>query len=439
MPMSLKTPPLRVSDNHRFLVYEDGSPFFYLGDTAWELFHRLNRADADAYLRDRAAKGFTVIQAVALAELDGLRTPNAEGNLPLVDDDPARPNEAYFRHVDFIVERAAALGLHIGMLPTWGDKWNRKWGAGPEVFTPENARAFGHWLGRRYADAPLIWILGGDREVETDAHRAILCAMAEGLHEGDGGRHLRTFHPQGGRTSAEYFHAETWLDFNMWQSGHERNRDNAAFIASDYAREPVKPCMDAEPGYEDHPSGFSLENGYLDDYDVRKSLWWALFAGAHGHTYGCHPIWQFWQPGRDPLSSCRRPWREALGLPGSGQMRHAKDLLLSRPFTRRIPDPALIASDPGTGTQRVGATRDSEGRYAFVYCPTGRPVEVDLERLADSTLAVHWYDPRDGTAIFVETTPRAGTRAFTPPAGGPDWVLVLDDADAGFGRPGISQ
>ena len=83
--------PLRVSENHRFLVTTDGRPFFWLGDTAWELFHRLNREEAAVYLADRAGKGFTVIQAVALAELDGLSTPNASGRGPLHDHDPTRP------------------------------------------------------------------------------------------------------------------------------------------------------------------------------------------------------------------------------------------------------------------------------------------------------------------------------------------------------------
>ena len=55
------TPRLKVSDNHRFLVTEDGAPFFYLGDTGWELFHRLNREEADRYLENRAKKGFNVI------------------------------------------------------------------------------------------------------------------------------------------------------------------------------------------------------------------------------------------------------------------------------------------------------------------------------------------------------------------------------------------
>jgi hypothetical protein len=158
---------LTISQNRRFLTYEDGTPFFYLADTAWELFHRLNREEADRYLADRAAKRFTVIQAVVLAEMDGLHDPNPYGHRPLHDDDPARPNDAYFEHVDYIVSAAADRGLTIGMLPTWGDKWNLKWGRGPVVFTPENARTYGRWLGDRYADSPIIWILGGDRPVEN--------------------------------------------------------------------------------------------------------------------------------------------------------------------------------------------------------------------------------------------------------------------------------
>src|SRR4051812_8009662 len=92
--------PLRVSADRRHLVHADGTPFFYLGDTAWELFHRLTREEADASLDDRARKGFTVIQGVALAEFEGLREPNAYGDLPLRGGDPTKPNDAYFRHVD---------------------------------------------------------------------------------------------------------------------------------------------------------------------------------------------------------------------------------------------------------------------------------------------------------------------------------------------------
>ncbi len=124
---------LQVSQNQRYLQDQHGEPFFYLGDTAWELFHRLDRESADNYLKDRAEKGFTVVQAVALAELDGLDDPNPYGHRPLIDHDPSKPDvqegpaNDYWDHVDYIIHQANALGIVVGLLPTWGDKWNKKW------------------------------------------------------------------------------------------------------------------------------------------------------------------------------------------------------------------------------------------------------------------------------------------------------------------------
>jgi hypothetical protein len=432
-----KTPyPAKVSDNHRYLLDRDGKPFFWLGDTAWELFHRLNREEADHYLQDRAKKKFTVIQAVVLAELDGLNTPNPYGHRPLKDKDPTKTDEDYFKHVDYVVNKADELGLVIGMLPTWGDKWH-----GPKeggIFTPENAAIYGEFLGKRYRDKPIVWILGGDRSVDNERHKAILRAMATGLKKGDGGRHLMTFHPPGGNTSAQWFHDDKWLSLNMLQTGHGYNHHNYHRVAKDYQRQPTKPCVDGEPSYEDHPAEFNAKNGYTTDYDVRKGAYWALFAGACGHTYGCHDIWQFFAEGRQPITSARTPWRKALQLPGASQVQYARALLESRPILNRIPDQSLIASDAGKGTDRVQATRAEDGSYAFVYVASGKAVTVDLGKLSGKELKAYWYDPRSGEAKEIGTFARSGKREFTPPSSGAgnDWVLVLDDVARKYPPPG---
>jgi hypothetical protein len=236
LPAGAALPLLKVSENQRFLVTETGAPFFWLGDTAWELFHRATREEAEFYLKNRAAKQFTVIQAVALAEFDGLTAPNAYGHTPLKDNDPTQPNEEYFQHVDWIVNKAGSLGLYVGLLPTWGDKWNKKWGQGPVIFTPQNAALYGEWLGKRYRDKAIIWILGGDRPVENEGHKAIIRAMAKGLRAGDGGRHLITFHPCGGRGSAEWFHEDEWLTFNLRQNGHVAEFSRYAFVYAPVGR-----------------------------------------------------------------------------------------------------------------------------------------------------------------------------------------------------------
>jgi hypothetical protein len=430
--------PTRVSENRRYLLDQEGRPFFYLGDTAWELFHRLNREEADVYLRDRASKRFTVIQAVVLAEHGGLDVPNPYGHLPLVDRDPTRPVEDYFQHVDYIVNKADELGLVIGMLPTWGSWWHDPKGA---IFTPESAERYGEFLGKRYRDKPIIWILGGDRRVENDRQREIIRAMAKGLAKGDGGRHLMTFHPNGQHGSSEYFPTDDWLAWNMFQSGHGYDHENDKPIAADYARSPTKPCQDGEPGYEDHPAEFNPKNGYLDAWETRKFAYWALFAGAHGHTYGCHDIWQFFDGQRTPITAARTPWKDAKDLPGAGQMQHARALIESRPFLARIPDQSLLASDPGRGADHVQATRAEDGSYAFIYSASGKPFAVDLDRLSGKELRAWWFDPRTGKAEPIGTLPRSGRREFKPPSQGKDndWVLVLDDAGRGFKAPGSRE
>ena len=339
---------LRISEDRRYIACEDGERFFWLGDTAWELFHRLNRDDADDYLRDRAAKQFTVIQAVALAELDGLNTPNAYGHRPLIDNDPAQPNlrpGGYWEHVDYIVDRANSLGLIVGFLPTWGRYWKDALGAGG-IFTPENAEAYGRWLGKRYRHASLVWILGGDRPVENDTHRQIIRRMAAGLCDGDGGAHLRTFHSQGAAGSAQFFHDETWLDFNFRQNGHAIDylgRYDQTLV--DYRRTPIKPVIDGEPVYEDVPVDLDLSRGRAIAHDVCRALYWDLFSGACGHTYGHNSIWQMWEPRHTPILGANTSWRDALQSVGAGQMRFARALFESRRINTLVPDQTILAPD----------------------------------------------------------------------------------------------
>jgi hypothetical protein len=441
---------LKVSDNRRFLVFDDGTPFFYLGDTGWELFHRLNKDETIKYLENRRAKGFTVIQAVALAELNGLNVANAEGNKPLVNNDPLRLNEPYWQHVDWVIKKAAEKGIYIGLLPAWGDKWNRMWGDGPQIFNPENARAYGKILGVRYRDYPnIIWIMGGDRPVELEIQRQTVCAMAEGLKEGDGGTHLITFHPTGGHGSSENFHNETWLDFNMRQNGHSLSyTDRYSMTYDDYKLDPVKPVIDGEPIYEDHPVNFNPDqNGHSTAADVRRPLYWDLFSGAFGHTYGHHSVWQMYAPDKNPVNRPLMPWYEAIDQPGAGQMMYGRLLMESRPFVTRIPDNSIIVNDkiissvPGNGSYRFVATRDEAGTYAMIYVPVGRKFSVRMDAIKGKDVVAWWFNPRNGEAKEIGKYSNSGTQTFNTPAPGEnlDWILVLDDASKKYPAPGTQK
>lgn len=421
---------LQVTPNHRYLQHQDGAPFFYLADTAWELFHRLNREEATLYLEDRARKGFTVIQAVALAELDGLTVPNAYGALPLVDSDPARPNEAYFAHVDFIVEKAESLGMFVGLLPTWGKYWKT---GDAKVFTEANARAYGQYLGRRYRDRAVIWILGGDQNVATSEEREIIDAMASGLKAGDDGRHLMTFHPRGPGQSSLQVHDAAWLDFHMTQSSHAaRDHDTGLYADRDLSLTPLRPTLDGEPRYEGIPVGFYLRDhnrlDRFDDDDVRQAAWWSVMAGACGHTYGNNNIWQMWQPGRTPIISASVPWREALDHPGARQMGLLRRFMEARAFHTLVPDQRLIANGPVTGGAKIRAARASDGSFALVYSPRGEAFTVDKGVIKASRVKEVWFDPRYGVSYEFHVTDNQGYQTYTPPTSGrgQDWVLLLE-------------
>lgn len=449
-------PHLKVSENRRYLQEENGKPFFYLGDTAWELFHRLNREDATQYLTNRSQKGFTVIQAVALAQLGGLTVPNAYGDLPLKNNDPAQPVEAYFRHVDFIVNKAEELGLFIGFLPTWGSYW----GAGQSIFTPANAREYGIFLGKRYKDKPIIWILGGDRSIAKPEERAVIDALAAGLTEGDGGAHLKTFHPTGPGMSSLQLHDAAWLDFNMYQSSHAaRDHDNGLYAEHDYKLNPVKPTMDGEPRYEGIPVGFynrgvsAIER--FDDYDARQAAYWSLLAGACGHTYGNNSIWQMYKPavsggvgdvnrGRDlfggpsSIIGANIPWKEALDHPGAFQMRYVRRLFDSLPFTKLVPDQSIILNGSTSGGAKMRAARASDGSFAIFYAPRGESFTLDKSVIKAEQQRQYWYDTRYGTSYVIKDQDSFGIQTFTPPTNGRgnDWILVLMDVAAKYPVPG---
>jgi hypothetical protein len=434
---------LRISDNKRFLVTQDGRPFFWLGDTAWELFHRLTREEAEKYLRDRARQKFTVIQAAVLAEMDGLQTPNAYNEIPLEGNDPAKPREAYFQHVDFIIDKAGELGLHIALLPTWGDKlFRNRWGIGPEIFNTENAKAYGTWIGNRYRSRKnIIWVLGGDRNPRNENDVAVWRAMAEGVAAGVGGhdKALITFHPQpndiqdGG--SAKWFHNDAWLDFNMLQTGHCRENNVWDRIKAAYDKTPVKPVLDGEPLYEDHPVCFNAKDlGTSSAYDVRMFAYFDVFAGALGHTYGCHDIWQMNAPHRQPVNGPHYPWYVAIDLPGAQQMQYLRALMESRPMLDRVPDQSLI-SDARGSNDHIQATRGKD--YIFVYSAQGKGFSVNTGKITGSTLVASWYDPRNGEVKDAGRFEGRAIKEFVPPSSGygHDWVLIIDDAAKDYPGP----
>lgn len=442
--------PLSVSPNHRFLQRADGSPFFWLGDTAWLLLSRLDRAETQRYLDDRRSKGFNVVLLMLLHAADDRA---ANGAPALEAGNPGRPRVTpgsdpadaveydYWDHVDWVVREAAARGMYLALVPAWGTL--AKSGALDE----RNAVEYGTFLARRYRSEPnIVWVVGGDArgDQQADTWRALGRTL-----RAEDARHLITYHPFGRTQSSTWFHDEPWLDFNMFQSGHRRydqdtdsarrfGEDNWRYVLDDYARLPPKPVLDGEPSYEGIPQGLHDPNQpYWTDADVRRYAYWSVFAGACGHTYGHNAVMQFHRPGAAADYAPRKAWFEALDDPGAGQMRHLAALVLSRPFFERVHDPAMVVGGSGPQHDHVIAVRARH--YAMVYSYTGQPFVLRLGSVSGRQLRAWWYSPRDGSATMAGVVSNRRTRRFAPPGTpgeGHDWVLVLDDSSMGYPAPG---
>ena len=438
--------PLKVGPGNRFLTQADGTPFFWLGDTAWNLATRLTREEAEAYLADRASKGFNVIQAVALRE--GAPA-NVYGIPPLTANDPAQPNEAYFQNLDLIVDKAEALGLYLALLPTWGDNVSGGYSGTRPIFNQLNARLFGQYLGARYRDRTnIVWVLGGDIHPVWGGidYTAIWDAMASGLAEGvtgsdDQSALLMTFHPATAdqvQSSSNWFHNRSWLDFNMVQSGHRTYLiPTYDLIENDYSLSPAKPVLESEPAYEEMHQDLNTDKPVYTAADVRNRAYQSVLAGGFGHTYGANGVFQFTKEG-DEADFFGNPlnWEAALQLPGAFQMVHLKNLIQSRPFLTRIPGQDILDGDEGSRDDRIQASKGSDNSYAFVYIPVSRSgVKIKLNKFSGSAVEISWYNPRTGAVSYIGRYGTSGSVTFSCPDK-EDWVLVLDDASKGYSPPG---
>jgi hypothetical protein len=462
---------IRVNKNQHSLETTNGKPFFWLGDTDWELFHRLTREEAEELINVRSEQGFNVLQIVALAEFNGIRQPNRYGNYPLKNEDPTQllltpgSNSAnvgeydYWDHVEFIISKAEEKGIYIGLLPAWGDKVTPNWGEGPAIFNVQNAEAYGQAIAQRLVkNRNIIWILGGDRpaiykskknDVEYERNDvAIWAAMAKGIESVVGNEAFITYHPSGGEyRTTNYLRDQSWCDMNAFQSGHgSRDADPWRWVKEDLAFKPQKPTLDMEPCYEDHPVNpwdgkWTRARGYFSAYDVRARIYRGIFAGACGVTYGHHQVWQFLNSDLyQPINTGDTiiGWRKALYAEAATEMKHLKNLLLSRPYFSRINDQSLVKSAIGsTYIDLVYATRDENRSYAFIYLPQNKAIKIDLGKISGNTKNIWWYDVRSGKALASYPVKGKKLQTFTPPDGGKDWVLVIDDASHHFKAPGL--
>lgn len=409
--------PLRVSENHRYLISQDGTPFLLQGDAGWSLIANLTKEEASQYLQDRKAKGFNAILVNLLEHKFAKNAPkNLYGEAPFPNiKDWSVPNEKYFQHADWVIRKAAENGQVVLLAPVYLGYTGTDEGFIDEVMAngPEKLLQYGQFLGQRYKDFDnIIWVMGGDRD--PGPARENVDMIAFGIRQFDK-RHLFTAHCHSDSPPAEQYPGP-WLDISTsyaYQIVHLR-------LIEDYNRTPILPTFLIESIYEGEHNASEVQ--------VRRQAYWSVLCGEFGHVMGNRPIWGF-DPG----------WQKAMDAPGSIGMMYWGKLFRSRRWFDLVPDQdhKVITDGIGEfwGLDYLAAARTSDGSTVVAYMPSARTITVDMAKLSVSSVNAWWFDPRTGKATSTGNFPANGSRQFTPPAQG-DWVLVLDDASKHLPPPG---
>ena len=415
---------LAISSDGRRIQKAGGSDWYWLGDTAWSLFQELNQEDAEYYFSTRTSQGFTVIQAVVVMGWSrGWNDTNAYGHRPFYNGDVSKPNEEFWKHADWLINKAKEYGLYVALLPAWGSYWGNQ-------ATIEYAQ----WVTNRYQDYDnIIWVNGGDREVGDDTELFNQLGRVFDTDEDA----LTTFHPRGGDPSSKHFHKKKWLDFNMQQSSHGK-RDIRADqqVDEDLSKTPVKPTLNGEPNYEDHCVGWekNCSKGTFNAHDVRQLAYWTVFAGATGITYGHVHVWDFYNGGNK--EDGYEDWKVQVNDSGAVQMGYMANLIMSRPHINRLPAQQILTDEsPGGIRQRALMGHG----YAFIYTSQGYNIYLDLDALPWKESKAWWFNPRNGKSALIKEVPINDNHSFDPPGnsgGDNDWILVVDDIDKDYIEPG---
>lgn len=451
---------LEVSRNGHTIQHQDGTPFLWIGDTAWGMFQQLDREAVDYYLDNRQRLGFNVIQSVVFwyphgggiqsgphnaANAYGHRpfsggedSPNTAEPLVVNGGSPEAPND-YWDHVDYIVEAIKKRNMYLALLPCWGRAYiSQQFGGSHDEFTEAEAKSYGIFLGNRFKKAQnIVYVLGGDAKAQTDEYdkRMVFRAMAEGIAQGVTDQKpvwnqdsaawkavFLTYHPDGDATdnSSNWFHGDAWLTANGVEVWKEVEKVYPSMLRDYKLSDPIKPSLFLEGSYE--YGAYGHDCGWVTPVRVRRQIYQTFFAGGAGHTYGAGPIWPM--RGNQGTYSCGYNWKQALEFPGAANFGGVtKNFLLEHKWSQWIPDDGIIKRGAGEGESLKTAVSSSSGNMVLVYFSNNTHAQV--KNTMKQAASAHWFDPRNGETEQAGNFEQDEIRDIIPPSNWEDAVLIL--------------
>jgi hypothetical protein len=445
--------PLRVAPGGRHLEDQNGRPFLIKGETAWLALANLTEEEQEAYLADRADKGFDLVE-VMLTNHDYTRAPNPippanrQGEQPFLrPGDFSTPNPTYFDRTVRFVDRARAHGIAVLLAPNYLGFDGGEEGWWQPLVSDANPRpvcvAFGRFLGDRFRDrSNVLWLAGGDFAPPPGSEgEARHLALMEGIREG-GATQLWTGHWNvnhlGGISTDQALFAP-----RMELNGVYQYATTYRFTRRAYDVQPPRPVFLLESTYEhEHPRA--------RDQPFRKAWWWSMLSGASGVVWSNFFLWRAesargrYRADYGDVDGNVSSWKDELNSPGTGQAVQLHRFFGALPWARLVPagaqtgTPELVTWGQRWGEGHIAVASTREGDLVVAYVPpTGDPdrqFRVDLTGLRRPARA-RWFDPVRGsfTRARAVNEPPGEVRFEVPgrnASGLDDWVLLVETVPA---------
>jgi hypothetical protein len=409
------------------LVDSKEEPFFWLADTAWNLWCKGTPDEWDEYLSVRRAQGFNTVQFVA-GWWRGAMQP-IHGRPFDVDRDRISFDESAMESLDLLFAKIRAAGLVAAPVMLW-----TLTDIDPgQVLTEEQCIEVARTQLSRWRDPNVVWLLGGDGNYTSPSAQERWKRIGRAVF-GESTADIATLHPCGVTWVADSFSSEPWYKIATIQSGHgSREADLRFLVDGEYAHSwpsMEMPFINLEPNYEDARSYH--ERKHLTAYHVRRASYWSLLvAPPAGVTYGIGSIWM-WARNHGEIAEnhsdswAGRPWNEDLYTPGAESMSVLKGIFERLPWTELRPTPELLRSQPGHSNvedwQAVAATSDHSCLVA--YAPTGGRLDLNLKGVPPSSTVYH-VDTESGHWDRKGTAADIGRATSFPRSQDKDRLLVV--------------
>lgn len=421
--------PVVIANDGVHLVHADGSPFFWLADTAWNGPLWSSEEGWEFYVEHRVGQGFTAVQWVAtqwrgapLGDLFQRRAYTGEESISI--------NLDFFRRLETrheVLVRAGVLSVPIML---WAINRGPEDAVNPGVSLPEKeAILLGRYMTARWNADPMVWVLNGDGDYRGEK-AARWRIIGRGVFQ-EVWHAPVAIHPGGLMWVMDGFPDESWLSISGYQSGHSDTESNSRWITSGppstyWKRDRARASLSLEAPYE---SPARQGQTTAPDYVTRRNHYWSILnAPIVGVSYGASGVWS-WSDGRSPVPGHggRIPpfWKTALDLPAAEQMTHLIRFFEGIDFQRLRPEPGVLARQPGTNsvTRFISAAQSADKTLTVIYTPVDRTMTLNPAALPPAA-AGEWFNPRSGVRSVAMGRPAGDTVEFSTPAEG-DWLLVL--------------